>query len=530
MTRDPLLTRPTRRAALAGALGFGVSLSLLARPAWSDTAAGERRLVVIICRGGMDGLSVSPPVGDPSYAGLRGPIAIAPFGAPGGALRLDETFGLHPALAQVHQLASGGQVRIAPAIATSDRERSHFEAQDVLESGAAVVYGTSSGWLNRAIVAMAEPRRPKALSLGPTTPLVLRGQAATESWAPGGLASRDPRLAGILQDLYAGDPMLSFALANGIATQSLALSAKEVGAKVLAGGPAAVDPSVTGGGERKQAPAQSRQLGATLAGFMVQPQGPRVAALELDGFDTHALQGTVNGQLAARLLALDAFIDGLATGLGPAWSDTVVLVATEFGRTARVNGTAGTDHGTASTALLLGGAIRKGGIIGDWPTLAQARLFENRDTAPTLDMRALFKGVLRDHLGLDRAALDRVVFPDSTRVAPARQPDRVSWSLPSSPPLGGRLARGEPALQLGGDLRANRTDPAGPGPPRTRTAPAPPRTPDSPARSRPPRRRRGSASQGGARAAAASAPRPAGAMPPWNTSRSPRIGWPMASR
>jgi len=152
---------------------------------------------------------------------------------------------------------------------------------------------------------------------------------------------------------------------------------------------------------------------------MIQPGGPQLAALSIDGFDTHANQGSSQGQLATRLAYLDATIDGLADGMGPAWKDTVVVVATEFGRTARVNGTVGTDHGTASTALLLGGALAKGGIVGDWPTLADGKLFENRDTAPTLDMRALFKGLLVGQYGLDRRALDTTVFPDSAAVAPA---------------------------------------------------------------------------------------------------------------
>jgi uncharacterized protein (DUF1501 family) len=163
---------------------------------------------------------------------------------------------------------------------------------------------------------------------------------------------------------------------------------------------------------------QARRIGADLAGFMVQPAGFQVAAISLDNFDTHANQGGAQGQLATRLSYVDAFIDGLRAGLGPAWRDTAVVLATEFGRTASINGTNGTDHGTASTALILGGAIRRGGVIGDWPTLARNRLFENRDVYPTLDMRGLFKGVLRDHLGIDRAALDRVVFPDSASVTP----------------------------------------------------------------------------------------------------------------
>jgi uncharacterized protein (DUF1501 family) len=159
----------------------------------------------------------------------------------------------------------------------------------------------------------------------------------------------------------------------------------------------------------------AHMLGASLAGFMREPGGPTVAAISLDGFDSHANQA---GLLTARLAYLDAVLDGVHTGLGPEWKNTVVVVATEFGRTARANGTGGTDHGTASTALLLGGALKPGGIVGDWPTLKQQALYESRDVAPTLDMRGLFKGVLADHLGLDRRALDTTVFPDSAGVAP----------------------------------------------------------------------------------------------------------------
>ena len=162
----------------------------------------------------------------------------------------------------------------------------------------------------------------------------------------------------------------------------------------------------------------ARKLGATLAGFMIQPGGPQLAAVSLDGFDTHANQGSSQGQLATRLAYLDAALDGLADGMGPAWKQTAVVVVTEFGRTAHVNGTGGTDHGTGSTAILLGGALKPGGIVGDWPTLAPAKLFEARDTAPSLDMRALFKGLLAAQYGLDRRALDTVVFPNSAGVPP----------------------------------------------------------------------------------------------------------------
>ena len=402
----------------------------------------RRKLVVFICRGAMDGLSVSPPIGDPSYAGLRGEIAIAGFGQPNGALKLDETFGLHPGLETIHGLAMKGQARIAPAVATPDRARlpTLFEAQDVLETG------VPGGRQHR--LRLAEPghgrrsartRKVDAiLQLGPRAPLILRGRLQAASWSPGGYKDRDARLPSILTDLYAGDPLLSPALASGLQTEAMAKIATEVPADPLMASAAAMtaDPmdmqtaaaaaTQTSGqtlqGYAAQAGQQAidaaRKIGVTLAKFMTEPNGPQIAAVSLDGFDTHANQGAADGQLANRLRGLDAVIDGLSSGLGPEWSNTVVIVATEFGRTARINGTKGTDHGTASTALVLGGSLKRGGLIGDWPTLQQAKLFENRDTAPTMDMRALFKGVLAEQLGVDRHALDATVFPNSSDVAP----------------------------------------------------------------------------------------------------------------
>ena len=410
----------SRRHALIGALGLGITVEFMASHALADSegARTQRRFVVIICRGGLDGLSLSPPVGDRNYASLRGAIALPGFGQSGGALKLDETFGLHPAMEATHALALKGEARIAPAVATPDRERSHFEAQDVLESGAAVVYGTSSGWLNRALTAMPPPGQVKAISMGPTAPLILRGPVEAASWSPGGGAQIDHRLPGILADLYANDPLLGPALASGMTTQAMAKVAQTDANRTDA---SANQTTMTNGGANGNAynpragRPLARKLGATLASFMTQPSGQHIAAVSIDGFDSHANQlGLIN----TRLTYVDAFIDGLSSGLGGDWSNTVVVMVTEFGRTARANGTGGTDHGTASTALVLGGAIRKGGIIGDWPTLATAKLFENRDTAPTLDMRGLFKGVLRDHMGVDRAALDTVVFPGSAGVAP----------------------------------------------------------------------------------------------------------------
>ena len=228
--------------------------------------------------------------------------------------------------------------------------------------------------------------------------MILHGAAPVQSWSPGGRPQADlAKVTSTLQDLYRNDAVLGPALASGLQTEAAALALNS-GQQVA--GRDAHGFAVTGGR------------------FLAAPGGPSIAVLSLDGFDTHAAQGAVNGQLANRLKMLDDVIAGLKEGLGPTWSDTVVVAATEFGRTAHVNGTGGTDHGTASTMILAGGALKPGGIVGDWPTLAQAKLFEDRDLTPTLDVRQVFKGLLQDHMGVDRAALDTRVFPGSRGVAP----------------------------------------------------------------------------------------------------------------
>lgn len=385
-------------------LGLGISVSFLGTQAFaaSEGDLARKKLVVVICRGGMDGLSVSPPVGDPDYAALRGSIALRPD----QVLKLDDTFGLHPELKTVHTLAQQGQARIAPAIASPDRARSHFEAQDVLETGAAGVYGAETGWLNRTLVALAPVRKVEGLSVGTTAPLILRGKVQAASWSPGKGVDETARLPTLLQDLYRNDPLLGPAFARGLETETMAQTAMTA---------LAAPPTMAGAPPARGGVEAARKLGSTLGGFMIQAGGPQIAAVSLDGFDTHAGQ---TGQIATRLSYMDAVLSGLHTGLGAEWKNTVVVVVTEFGRTARVNGTGGTDHGTGSTGLILGGALKRGGIVGDWPTLKQTALFENRDTAPTLDMRGLFKGVLANHMGVDRTILEKSVFPDSAGAKP----------------------------------------------------------------------------------------------------------------
>lgn len=375
-------------------LAFASAGAALAFAGRVSAETGPRnKLVVLIARGAMDGLSVTVPYADPNYAALRGSLAIPVPGQDGGALALTEGFGLHPALANLHGLYSQGRMRFAPAVALPVRIRSHFDAQDVLENGGEGLRQQADGWLNRALVA-AGGTSLKGLSIGVQTPLILRGDAPVSSWAPGGQVRGDDRIASLLQDLYANDPMLAQNLASGLATEELA---------------------VMGGDGTPVRRNDALSLGRAVSRLMTGQDGSDIVAVSLDGWDTHAGQ---KNQLQTRLSGLDQLIAGLQEGLGDQWRRTVVVVATEFGRTARANGTQGTDHGTGSSMLLAGGALKRGGPIGDWPTLAEGKLFEDRDLAPTLDIRSVFKGVLRDHIGVDRAALDNRVFPGSAAEAP----------------------------------------------------------------------------------------------------------------
>jgi uncharacterized protein (DUF1501 family) len=389
------------RRALLAAASAGVGLAFAGRVA-AQASSPRNKMVVVIARGAMDGLSVTVPYADANYVPLRGGLAMAAPGEAGGALDLAEGFGLHPALGGLHGLYGQGQLRFAPAVALPVRIRSHFDAQDVLENGGEGLRSQSDGWLNRAIVA-ADGTALRGLSIGAQTPLILRGDAPVSSWAPGGQVRGEDRIASLLQDLYVDDPMLGQNLARGLATEELVAQEQAMGADADAAPRPVRRNDVQG-------------LGRAVARLMSGEEGADIVAVSLDGWDTHAGQ---KAQLQTRLTGLDQLTSGLREGLGEQWGRTVVVVATEFGRTARANGTQGTDHGTGSSLLLAGGALKAGGPIGDWPTLADNRLFEDRDLAPTLDIRSVFKGVLRDHVGVDRAALDDRVFPGSAAEAPA---------------------------------------------------------------------------------------------------------------
>ena len=357
----------------------------------------DRRFVLVILRGALDGLALLPPVGDPDYATLRGELAIARPGRPGGVLPVDDLFGLHPAMPELHSMFTGKEATFVHAVASPYRERSHFDGQDLLEKGTATVGGTRDGWLNRALANFAGDE--VAIALSQNTPLVLRGEQAVTSWAPSRLPDVSDNTLARLQDLYSDDAFFATRLAQAMESQAIA-------------------GDMTAGRVR-----QNEQFASTMtsaARFLTADGGPRIAVIEAGGWDTHANQGAAQGQLANRLAGLDAGLGRLKQELGSAWQKTVVAVVTEFGRTVRVNGTRGTDHGSGAAAVLAGGAVDGGRVVADWPGLSARSLYEDRDLAPTTDLRSVFKGVLADHLQLQENFIETEVFPDSRPAAPLR--------------------------------------------------------------------------------------------------------------
>ncbi len=383
---------PNRRDFLLTAAAAALAGSLPIRSAFGQLP-GDRRLVLVILRGGLDGLSALPPLGDPDYAGQRGALALA-----GGdtAVPLDGFFGLHASLTEMAGIWSQARLLGLQAIATPYRDRSHFDAQDLLENGTLKPHGRSDGWLGRALLSLGGSLG--GLAVGQDLPLVLQGAAEVATWSPSDLPAAGAPFLAKVADLYAGDPLLGPALLQGLKANSLA-------EQVLEG---------SGRGPRGAEAAMAQGAGRLLA----DPKGPRVAVLELGGWDTHSRQGTGSGRLALALGGLDAALAALRQGLGPVWQDTVVVVVTEFGRTVAINGSGGTDHGTASCAFLLGGRVAGGRVLADWPGLGRKDLLEGRDLRPTLDLRALLKGALAEQFGIGRATLDREIFPDSAAVAP----------------------------------------------------------------------------------------------------------------
>ncbi len=391
------------RREILKAAGFGTLAAGLPSLSFAG-AETDARLVLVILRGAVDGLALAPPYGDGSYRKLRGELALPGPGETGGVARLDGLFGLHPSLEFVHRSYRDDQALLVHAAASPYRERSHFDGQDVLENGASDVGTLHDGWLNRALEPLGGSLgNEAAIAMAQNTPLVLRGEQSVTSWASSQLPDADDSTLERLQDLYATDEFFAVRLAQALKSQDIA-------------------DGMNGMDRQRRRGNDAQQLKRTMqaaARFLTAPDGPRIAVVESGGWDTHANQGASSGQLANRLAGLDSALAALHDGLGASWRDSVVLVVTEFGRTVRVNGTRGTDHGTASAALLLGGAVDGGRVVADWPGLRGADLYQDRDLRPTTDLRSLFKGVLAEHLGLSENTIENRVFPNSPSAATA---------------------------------------------------------------------------------------------------------------
>ena len=379
-----MLTRRSFIAASTAAFALAQTSVVFAR------ANTERRFVFIIQRGAADGLSIVAPTGDPAFAGVRGDFA---QDSSGGA-KLGSFFTLHPALAETAKMYADRQALFVHAVASPYRDRSHFDGQNVLETGGSAAYRLKDGWMNR-LLGLLPADEAKALALSSTVPAALRGSHEVGSYAMSQLPSPSDDLLARVAALYEGDQQLH------------ALWTAAMDTRMKAG-----DPMQAGGGGQKGA-----ATGA-LAAKMLLGDGARIAMIETGGWDTHSGQ---RGRLNAALRDLDQLLAALKTGLGSEWANTLVVVATEFGRTARPNGTGGTDHGQASAAMLLGGAVAGGKVVSDWPGLSNAALYEGRDLRPTTDLDALFAAALAQHFVLEPARVMTTLFPE-TRGTALRQP------------------------------------------------------------------------------------------------------------
>jgi uncharacterized protein (DUF1501 family) len=406
----------TRRRFLIGT-GALTASAVLPNVLFAHTG-GSARLAVVILRGALDGLAAVPPYADPSYAGLHRELAIAAPGVADGALALDNTFGLHPACAFLHERYVAGELVVFQAVASPYRDRSHFDGQNVLENGLTKPLGSADGWLNRALAALPRANAghdaERAVAISQNVPLILRGEVPVISKSPQATPDVDEELLARLADLYSRDDWFSARLSEAVQTGKL----------VDEGGNPSGAPTMTApaaaGAQPAMTAAPDRVGGvARMAGALMRSDGgPEVAVIEASGWDTHANQGGAKGTLAQRLAGLDRALRAFKDELGSMWPQTAVLVVTEFGRTAAMNGARGTDHGTGGCAFLAGGAVRGGRVIADWPGLAHTALLDNRDLRPTLDLRSVFKAVLDEHMRVDAKTLATRIFPDSSGARP----------------------------------------------------------------------------------------------------------------
>jgi uncharacterized protein (DUF1501 family) len=380
-------------------------LLLLGENGWAARALGDnknpKRLVVVFLRGAVDGLNVVVPYSESDYYSARPTIAIPRPSDAGGALKLDRQFALHPALASLMPFWEKGTLAFVHASGSPDSSRSHFDAQDYMETGTPGLKSTPDGWLNRLIAVLPGTRSATdAISVGPVLPRILSGRASATNLALGKAAIQPtaldrPEVQDAFDQLYKGSDALSVAYREGQSSRKKLLS--ELTQEMTAADNGA--PSPVGFAD------QARKLGRMIG----RDSTIKVAFIGLGGWDTHINQGSVAGQLPNRLKALGETLSTFAQALGPAYSDTVVLVMSEFGRTVHENGNTGTDHGHGNAIWVMGGNVNGGKVYGQWPGLSGNELYEGRDLAVTTDFREVISAALEAQFGLTSAQLDKVV-------------------------------------------------------------------------------------------------------------------------
>lgn len=433
----------SRRKLLKGAAALGLFGCVCGMPGMRVALAAaptDKRFVLFIARGAADGLALIPPYGDRDYREARGPLALGKD----LYIPLDDFFGAHRELSYFAELFRNKEAAVVQAVATTYRERSHFDAQNVLESGLLLPAKVSEGWLNRALGLYGGNNAALGLAFGQTLPLVLQGRLAVPCWAPSEQGLPGQEMLRALETMYADDALFRTALDGAIGVHGMVdnMQPEQIPADSMPAAPVEelkaqmpAEPAMDGmekdkvslnprdftsGADMKLVPNKlaMQNAMASIGRLLSEDKGPRIATVDQGGWDTHAMQGTASGILPFNASLLNAGLQSLRESLGPTWEKTVVLFATEFGRTVAANGTNGSDHGTAFAVLLAGGAVAGGRVLGDWPGLAKDKQYKGRDLAPTTDLRAIAKGVLRDHLGIGMDDLSTQVFPDSGDVRP----------------------------------------------------------------------------------------------------------------
>lgn len=431
---DPISRRVFIRGGGLALLALGLPPDFLTRSLLAETVGGERRktLICIFQRGAVDGLNMVVPFGEKAYYAGRRSIAVAAPGRAGGALDLDGFFGLHPSLAPLHELYARRELAIVHAVGSPHPTRSHFDAQDFMETATPGVKSTRDGWLNRVLretdcaecegrtladgkahaadhragqIGMATEWSPalRGVAMGSSMPRALRGAQpalAIEDLDRFGVAGgKDAALEATFARVYGTDAGDLVSGAAGEAFDALAILKRADLARYRP----ASNVSYPAG----QFGRSLRQIAQLIRANV----GVEVAFADLGGWDTHQAQGGAEGQLARRLDELGRGIRALYDDLGDRMDDVVLVTMSEFGRTVAENGSGGTDHGHANCMMVMGGPVSGGRILGDWPGLEREQLYEGRDLALTTDFRDVFAEVVAGHLGARKLG---AIFPGHT--------------------------------------------------------------------------------------------------------------------